>query len=99
MNDPFASICRACGARNAFGPSPYAEEPVAPPPTKRTPMSASAIARWAVAIAAVVFAGRMLLWCYMRSQRQHQVFVEPVTLPTTTPAATKLPPVHSVRAA
>ena len=93
MNDPFASMCHACGARNAFGPSVYAEEPVAPPPTKRSPMSPSAIARWTIAVGAVLVTARMGLTCYLRSQQSHRMIIEPITLPTTiTPTATALPP-------
>ena len=93
MNDPFASVCSACGARNAFGPSAYAEEPVAPPPTKKTPMSASAIARWAVAIGAVLVSARMVLTCYLRSQQSRRLMIEPISLATLTPPpATTIPP-------
>jgi hypothetical protein len=94
MNDPFASMCRACGARNAFGPSVYAEEPVAPPPTKRSPMSASAIARWAIAVGAVLVGARFALGAYLRSQQTKRMMtIEPITLRTAiTPTATTLPP-------
>jgi len=87
MNDPFASVCRACNARNAFGPSAYAEEPVAPPPTKRTPLSPAAIARWGIAFAAVLVCARMVLWCYARSHSRHELIIEPVTLATFAPPA------------
>jgi hypothetical protein len=86
-------MCRACGARNAFGPSAWAEEPVAPPPTKRSPMSASAIARWIVAFGAVLFCARMALTCYMRSQQTKRMLIEPISLATLTPPpASTLPP-------
>jgi hypothetical protein len=94
MNDPFASMCSACGARNAFGPSAYAEEPVAPPPTKKSPMSASAIARWAVAVGAVLVGARFGLSQYVRSQQTHRLIVEPMSLGAINalPTATTLPP-------
>ncbi len=105
MNDPFASVCHACGARNAFGPSAYADEPVAPPPTKSSPMSPSAIARWVLAIAVVLGCARVLLTYYVRSQERRRALFNPIVLAamsaTTTPPpmptiplalAAKLPP-------
>jgi hypothetical protein len=95
MNDPFASVCRACGARNAFGPSAYAEEPVAPPPTKRSPMSASAIARWGVAVTAVLVGARLGLSQYLKMQQARRMIIQPISLETLTvplPTATALPP-------
>ena len=56
-------------------------------------MSATAVARWALSIGVVLLCARMGLTCYLRSQRAHQMIIQPIELPTLTPpTATALAP-------